>query len=44
MAQSNFQHFSSRDYLETYYPSDIDSEAFAKAVAEVSTRYDDSTA
>jgi hypothetical protein len=43
MAQSNFQHFSPRDYLETYYPSDIDPASFASAIEEVSARYDDAT-
>jgi hypothetical protein len=43
MAQSSFKKFSPRDYLETYYPSDIDPGAFVKAITEVSLRYDDTT-
>lgn len=43
MAQSDFQDFSPRQYLETYYPNDIEPNAFVAAITEVSKRYDDTT-
>jgi hypothetical protein len=41
MAQSDFQYFTPREYLETYYPNDINPEYFLKAIQQISSIYED---